>query len=751
MMKIVSVNFRYMSNTEVRIKKGLILLKGDIGTGKTTVLESILYTLYGNMVDKYSHNCKSCTVSLTIDPDIVIQRNSGPARLILQVGGQKYDGAHAQEIINGIFGSEAIFLAGSYSQQHERCALLTGTNEDKMGILRAMSFRQDNVEAAHQRITSALKAIQETMGANERDFLMSQRDIENHRKIHPRIDFSEINVEELSVDDLNLELKQIDVNIKTLEIRFKKVVQLESKISALSGISEMTNEVPSAEEELRLKSELQRLQESQRNIRNLLNNIEVQTKLKKAFAEQLTLIDDLQKNVDRLSSEFGITDENATLETKRILDARQSSSHFKNALKEFGVGSVGELRGQIGQLGSLIDEIKITIQDTQLDLDAKKWNDAQTTSLSCPGCKISLRYEDDYLKIVDEQVKFELKPVKNPNVDEALLAKLHSNLSEFEFKRSKIQNSIAGLVQLSLTVTEETEEDVKKFEAIQIRKTQLDKLETMKGMSNTQIVIPEESPELLQQQLQDSTDELQKVTKLLHQLETARSQLAANSKRLKEIEDSKLELGSDTSIALETRLKEEKEKLIETKEMRDMAINIIKTTDLEAQHARNTNVLNATNRKYEKLKQMQNMAKQIEITILERTVQILNEQVNQFLAIMVPDEECMTVKFSTTKETRTGKERMTCSIAIFYKNFHYGSYKQLSQGEGDRLSLAIMLAINSLTDGKFILLNETLSTFDSNSKLRILDTLRAFAGDKKRCIIASHDIVEGNFDTILNF
>jgi DNA repair exonuclease SbcCD ATPase subunit len=751
MMKIVCVNFRCMSNTEVHIKKGIVLLKGDSGKGKTTVLESIIYGLYGTMKGQYTHGCKSCTVSISIDPDIVVQRNSGPASLSLQVGAQKYTGTHAQEIINGIFGSEAIFIAGSYSQQGERCALLTGSNEEKMTLLRAISFRQDNVETAHARIAGALKSLQDNMAATERDFLISQRELDSHRKAHPRIDFSEVNVEELSVDDLNVEMRQIEINIKAIEVRLKKVLQLEAKIGALSGIAGQVSEAPSAADELQLKVELQRLQDVQTRLRDELNTIEVQEKLKKVLQTQLEEIDKLKTLIADISSAHGISDDNAESETNRILEARKGASHFKAALKEFGVTSVGELRGQIGKLGTQMDETKVLIQDVQTDLDAKRWNEAQTSSLACPGCHVSLRYEDNTLKLVNADVKFDPKPVKNPDATEEMLTRLRHELSDCELKRSKIQASISGLVQLSLTVTEETEADAKKLEAIRVRKTNLDKLKTLENATKIEVVPTTGTKEVLMAQLQESSDGLHKLTKELHQLESVRSQCEANSTRLREIETSKVELGSDTSTALESKLSEEKQKLVDTKEMRDMAINIIKTVDLEAQHARNTKALDVANRKFEKLKQMQNLAKQTEISILERSVQVLNEQVNQFLSVMFPDEERMTIKFSTTKETRTGKERMTCSIAIFYKNVHYEGYKQLSRGEGDRVSLAIMLAINSLTDGKFILLDETLNTLDSSSKLRILDMLRTFAGSKKRCIIASHDIVEGSFDTILNF
>jgi DNA repair exonuclease SbcCD ATPase subunit len=111
----------------------------------------------------------------------------------------------------------------------------------------------------------------------------------------------------------------------------------------------------------------------------------------------------------------------------------------------------------------------------------------------------------------------------------------------------------------------------------------------------------------------------------------------------------------------------------------------------------------------------------------------------------------MTVNFSTTKETKTGKERMTCNISIFYKNEHYDSYTELSGGERGGLSIAVMLAINSLTDGKVIMFDETFKTLDSPFEICVLTMLKNYVGNKKICIISGHNMLEGVFDSIKHF
>lgn len=749
-MKIVCVNFRFWRNKEIKIKPGTVLLKGAVGTGKTTTLESIQYALYG-CTKQYSHGAKSCTVTLSIDPDIVIQRNSGPGRLVLQSGGQKYEGMYAQQIINNMFGSEEVFIAGSYCKSGKECALLTGSNDDKMTLLRAISFRQDNVELAYTRVSDALKKSQEVMALAEREFIISQRELENHRKAYPRLEIPDLNVEELNVDELSGEVKQIEAAIKSTDAKLKNVLQLETKIATLKDIVEISGIVPQMENEAELRAELNRLEIQESELRSKLHKLEVQQQLKKASEKQQLELEQLVSEIATLSSSCDITDANADSEENRILTVIKSYKHLGDTLKSFGVTGVGELRAQIGQLGNKIEDVKKEIISIQDDIDAKRWNENQSKVLSCPSCQAALCFDDHVLKMSDISIKLDLKAVKNEHANETMMNSLRQSLAEMEVRRSKIQSNISELAKLSTSVQEPSEADKKKLEVIQKRKTLISKCDTLKTIMVKYEDMALETKETLETTLQEVMSRKDTIMLQLKQFLSEKTRHDANLKKIKEFEACKTELGSQSSVTIETDMADMRTKLTETKEMRDVAIGIIKTLEIEARYTRHAKELDSLNIKHERLKQFQTIIKQTEIAILERSVQILNQQINHFLSILFHDENRMTVNFSTTKETKSGKERMTCNISIFHKNEHYDSYTELSGGERGGLSIAVMLAINCLTDGKIIMFDETFKTLDSPFEIRVLTMLKNYVGNKKICIVSGHNMLEGVFDSIEHF
>src|SRR5437660_3699778 len=64
-MELILKNFKWHTNARIKIpSKGLGLLKGRNGTGKTCILDSIVYALYGREKDVISHGQSTCEVTL---------------------------------------------------------------------------------------------------------------------------------------------------------------------------------------------------------------------------------------------------------------------------------------------------------------------------------------------------------------------------------------------------------------------------------------------------------------------------------------------------------------------------------------------------------------------------------------------------------------------------------------------------------------------------------------------------------------
>lgn len=150
MLKLRLENFRHWESLALEIPLGQItLIKGVSGTGKTTILESIVWCLYGKLqkvAPWHNENAKT-HVSLSMN-DIVIDRRRNPSKdkkpFIVNHRGIIYEDAAAQSVVNNLFGNYDIWLASCYVIQTERNAFLATPNSGKMELLNSLAFHEED-------------------------------------------------------------------------------------------------------------------------------------------------------------------------------------------------------------------------------------------------------------------------------------------------------------------------------------------------------------------------------------------------------------------------------------------------------------------------------------------------------------------------------------------------------------------------------------------------------------------------------
>lgn len=113
-MKLIVKNFRcYKDKIFDFGDKGLVLLSGPSGIGKTSVLMAIQFALYGVGTNIITEGCTSCSVEIYIE-EMYIKRTKKPNRLVLTLS-DSYEDESAQEIINKKFG-ETFDVCGYIAQ-----------------------------------------------------------------------------------------------------------------------------------------------------------------------------------------------------------------------------------------------------------------------------------------------------------------------------------------------------------------------------------------------------------------------------------------------------------------------------------------------------------------------------------------------------------------------------------------------------------------------------------------------------------
>ena len=128
-------NFRCYEDTKFDFgEKGLVLLSGSSGKGKSTILMAIDFALFGNGTKIVSHGKKSCSVALQIG-DLKIERKKGPNHIIVN---DKYEDAAGEAIIQHKFGK--IFNSVSYIPQNPKKSFVLMSPSDMLILILDLSF-----------------------------------------------------------------------------------------------------------------------------------------------------------------------------------------------------------------------------------------------------------------------------------------------------------------------------------------------------------------------------------------------------------------------------------------------------------------------------------------------------------------------------------------------------------------------------------------------------------------------------------
>ena len=168
-MKVIIKGFRCHTDAEYSLCDGkLILMSGPSGAGKSTVMQAIYWCLYGGMRAIYPKSMKSGVISVTVQMNnCTVYRQGRPNlfRVVTNNPSHTYEDDVAQGVVDRLFGPKDLWKACCYIDQNSRCALLSGSNNERMDLLNTLSFSTDNPEACISRIDTELKSLRERFTA----------------------------------------------------------------------------------------------------------------------------------------------------------------------------------------------------------------------------------------------------------------------------------------------------------------------------------------------------------------------------------------------------------------------------------------------------------------------------------------------------------------------------------------------------------------------------------------------------------
>ena len=184
-MKLEVRNFKGLEKIDVELKPGLSLIKGPSGTGKSTLLESILYALTGkpSRCKPLGTNKKTeVTLLFTHKKEkIEVIRSTRPGRLTVKVANHvEIEDDEAQSFINSIFGNQ--FDTVSYIPQNTTKSFMCMSPANKLEFLEHIALDGQ----AGKWKEAAKKNVKESKLA----FAKAESALEVHKKMWAEAKFS---------------------------------------------------------------------------------------------------------------------------------------------------------------------------------------------------------------------------------------------------------------------------------------------------------------------------------------------------------------------------------------------------------------------------------------------------------------------------------------------------------------------------------------------------------------------------------
>lgn len=154
---------------------------------------------------------------------------------------------------------------------------------------------------------------------------------------------------------------------------------------------------------------------------------------------------------------------------------------------------------------------------------------------------------------------------------------------------------------------------------------------------------------------------------------------------------------------------------------------------------------NQTLEKLESFVSLQEIMKDSEHIALDSAVYNINKEAEIRLENMfdIP----ISVNLTTIKTLKNKSTKSQINTTITYKDKEYDSLDQVSGGEQDRISLAYTIALNNTFNSPILLLDECLSSLDTELNTHILMNIKEIANNKL-VIVVSHEAERGLFDKV---
>jgi DNA repair exonuclease SbcCD ATPase subunit len=462
-MKLYLKNFGcYLNETFDFGESGLTLISAQSGKGKSTIMNAVMFCLYGDGTKIVSFGKTSCTVKLEFD-DIVISRTRKPNRLIVN---DVYEDDTGQEIINDKFGS--MFRVSGYISQNACNTFIMMSPIEKLSFIEKFAFKGTDIEKIKHASKSYISKCNDDLININAKLDLSRSHLETMTK--PCILEFPIKCKPSQRETV---IKNEYVRLKNSQILLKKTTQLISEfkdrendlklshskiVSKNDSIVSLSDELYTYEQELSMIDILDDdIIEKYNRYLSYLNS----------DRERKWLQEQYDNGVQQL----------ATMKDEAVAELTRQLSEYEETLRDegWGDGTYEECMSEIKEHTSFLDDI-VRVRDMEKKLKGVKGIDALKNMIDsdersldkmmdelkclesiiskntgkvykCPHCSKTVKIEDSNIYRVDD-VDHNINNPNTNNIDKTIKEKTKLK-SDIELLKSKIYNNKVSLQSLN--------------------------------------------------------------------------------------------------------------------------------------------------------------------------------------------------------------------------------------------------------------------------------------------------------------
>lgn len=780
MIQISLTNFRNVIDTKTYdfVKGELIHLTGKSGAGKSTILSAFEWGLYGKLAGVKPRSKRDLIPKVEIVTNSITIERDGNILNVKTSRGRKLTSDAAQGYIFLTFGDKDLWKSCSYLEQGYRNTLLIGSGEEKLKILRDLTYGygigQD--EDPDYYLTKIKEALKNALIKKKTAYAVYDSFHEEVTKSLEKYKTSDNKWENscYEIDDLKEmiklrtgDYKRFSAFYNTRNLQLKETRDLNKRLDKINIAIEDDDFMG---EDL-YSDKTKTIHESLKDLNITLDNIKLYDKIDEYIPYEIVSRDTLEDLVSQKGAyqkfksdllRYNLPSKTTVKDLKDIKEA----IHIKELLED--LKAFDETKEYIVETEKFIKRSKITLSKLEKELDNRNFDEESYDKLNrlrvtleksisnfkkkrsykCPSCKDLLFMNEkgnlDLLEDIDiDKLKKDLIRVENEMKDLKHIDKIAHNIKDLE---------------------EEIEESEKELtEAISGYDS--DKHKTLKNTKTSKVTIPSKigsNPKILDELILSfverpdedliikyhNGDSLMKLlgSSLDDSLEKhTMNNITSKSVKLKIISEEKELQRIKNKRSLEIKTISEKELLeeairkiedtigsesededvlesleTELEDLRSLEIDFIRYTEMEDKMEtlnKYEDEVDANNKSLNALEVLYEHFRKLSVEPIEKIIECINFRLNEHLE-EVFSEDNIRVILSLFKQSSGSKKdaftKISVNLQVYHGDNSYPNISSLSGGEADRVSLALTLTLAEIFKPPVLFLDECMASLDSN-------------------------------------